>query len=121
MSDIHTDSTNALKDLLGEDNYYKVIEYGTLVTGGYMAGKTVYEIAKLKLTGSSAWFGTGVTSDVVPVGAIDDVVPVGTVDDLVLPGNADELIEGGTSSVDDIIKGVENGDMQIRKQIWKLW
>ena len=42
---------------------------------------------------NSAWFGTGVTSDVVPVGAIDDVVPVGTVDDLVLPGNADELIE----------------------------
>ncbi|MBE5954494.1 MAG: hypothetical protein E7257_10165 [Lachnospiraceae bacterium] len=97
QGDIHTDSTNALKDLLGEDNYYKAIEYGTLVTGGYMAGKTVYEIAKLKLTGSSAWFGTGVTSDVVPVGAIDDVVPVGTVDDLVLPGNADELIEGGSN------------------------
>ena len=47
------------------------------------------------------------------------MVPVGTVDDLVLPGNADELIEGGLNSVDDIIKGVENGDIPLSNNIQK--
>ncbi len=84
QGDAYTDSTNALKDLLGEDNYYKALECGTLVTGGYLLGKSVYDIAKSKLASKNL---------LTNPSAVDDVVPPGAVDDLVLPGNADELIK----------------------------
>ena len=83
MGDPYTETDNFLKNLLGEDAYYTLLEGGTLAMGGYLGAKSVYELASLKLTGNSKWFSTNV---------VDDVVPPGTVDDL-LYSSADDVVE----------------------------
>ncbi len=74
MGDPYTETDNFLKNLLGEDAYYALLEGGTLAMGGYLGAKSVYELASLKLTGNSKWFSANVVDDVVPPGAVDDLL-----------------------------------------------
>lgn len=86
--------------MLGENNYYKALEYGTLVTGGYALGKSVYDIVGSKIASKNIVINPSVADDVVPPGTVNGLTNTGNsgYSRLFDIENADDLIEGGTKT-----------------------